>query len=357
LYQLYALALEHSPALDMADTLLMMPDLLNYWLTGVKLCEFSIATTTQFYDPVRKGWATDLLDKLGLPARIMPRIIPPATELGPLLPALADQLGVRGLRVIAPACHDTGSAVAAVPARVDHFAYISSGTWSLMGTVSPEPVINDLTLEYNFTNEGGVGGTFRLLKNITGLWLVQQCRQAWARAGSEQSYDAITALAEAAQPFQSFVDPDHGSFLNPSDMPQAIQAFCAATGQPVPTERGALARTALESLACKYRVTLEQLERIAGHRLEAIHIVGGGSQNRLLCQFTADVCGRPVYAGPVEATALGNVLAQAVATGHCGSWDEAREIVRAAFPLIEYAPRDTAAWEQAFIHFQQILNA
>ena len=354
LYQLYAMT--GSPALDIAETLLMMPDLLNYWLTGEKLSEFTIATTTQFYDSRNGTWATGLLEKLGLPSKIMPRVIQPATEIGPVLPAVADPMGLHKVKVIAPACHDTGSAVAAVPARSENYAYISSGTWSLMGVVTPRPIITDVTRDFNFTNEGGVGGTMRLLKNITGLWLVQECRRSWARAGDELSYDTLTALAQNAQPFQAFVDPDHSSFLSPDDMPQAIRDFCAATGQAVPSDRGTFVRVALESLALKYRVTLENLEKIVGHRLEAIHVVGGGSRNPLLCQFTADACARPVYAGPVEATALGNLLAQALASGYCASWAEAREIVRSAFPLTSYEPRNTAAWDEAFARFKRVLN-
>jgi len=354
LYQLYSMA--DSPALDIADTLLMMPDLFNYWLTGAKLGEYTIATTTQFFDTRNNTWAFGLLERLGLPTGIMPRVISPATEIGQLLTSVADQMGLHNVRVIAPACHDTGSAVAAVPARTDDYAYISSGTWSLMGVVSPHPVITDMTRDFNFTNEGGVGGTIRLLKNIAGLWLVQECRRAWARAGDELGYDAITALAQRAKPFQVYIDPDHPSFLSPEDMPKAIKDFCAATGQPVPSDRGTLVRAVLEGLACKYRVTLEQLERITGRHLGVIHIVGGGSQNQLLCQFTADVCARPVYAGPVEATALGNVLAQAIAVGYCASWDEAREIVRAAFPLKIYEPQDTTMWDEAFARFQNIIR-
>jgi rhamnulokinase len=356
LYQLYAMALAGSPALDIADTLLMMPDLFNYWLTGEKLGEFTAATTTQFFDTCNNTWATGLLERLDLPTRIMPRVIPPATEIGPLLPSVADQLDLRGVKVIAPACHDTGSAVAAVPARTDDYAYISSGTWSLMGVVSPKPLITDMTRDFNFTNEGGVGGTIRLLKNITGLWLIQGCRRAWARTGDELSYAALTALAEQARPFQAFVDPDHPSFLSPDDMPKAIQNFCAATGQLIPLDRGTFVRVALESLACKYRLTLEQLEKITGRHLQVIHIVGGGSQNQLLCQFTADVSARLVFAGPVEATALGNVLAQALAVGYCASWAEAREIVRTAFPLKAYEPRNRVAWDDAYAHFKNIVR-
>ncbi len=354
LYQWAAMA--GSPALDIAHTLLMTPDLFNYWLTGEKLGEFTIATTTQCYDPRNQSWATELLERLGLPSRILPRVVPPTTNLGALLAPLADQPGLRQTQVIAPACHDTGSAVAAVPAHAAHYAYISSGTWSLMGTVVSEPIITDATRDFNFTNEGGVDHTFRLLKNITGLWLVQECRRAWTREGAELSYDALVALAESASPFQAFVDSDHAAFTSPDDMPRAIQNFCATTHQPVPQDRAALLRVAFESLALKYRETLEHLERVLGYRLEAIHVVGGGSQNPLLCQFTADACARPVYAGPVEATAIGNVLAQIIAGGDCASWREAREIVHATFPLRTYEPRNSSAWDDAFARFKRILD-
>lgn len=356
LYQLYAMRLAHSPALNVAHTLLMMPDLFNYWLTGDAVGEFTIATTTQFYDSRKRAWATELLQKLGLPSQILPRVIPPATPIGPLLASYADPTGLQHTQVIAPACHDTASAVAAVPAQQGRYAYISSGTWSLMGVVTTEPVLTDTTRDFNFTNEGGVGGTFRLLKNLTGLWLVQECRHAWAHDGNALDYDTMVALAERAVPFRAFVDPDHASFLGPDDMPQAIADFCANTGQAVPSDRGALLRTVFESLALKYRLTLEELETILGYRVEAIHIVGGGSQNALLCQFTADACARPVYAGPVEATALGNILAQALATGACASWAEAHDLVCAAFPPKIYGPRDTDAWDEAYDRFKPLLQ-
>lgn len=354
LYQLYTM--RDSPLLDIAQTLLMMPDLFNYWLTGEKLGEFTIATTTQFYDSRHRTWATGLLDRLGLPSHILPRVIPPATRIGALLPALAGLSGLRDTLVIAPACHDTGSAVAAVPALTDRYAYISSGTWSLMGVVTPDAVITATTRDFNFTNEGGVGGTFRLLKNLAGLWLIQECRRAWARGGADLSYDAIVDLAQHAQSFQAFVDPDHVSFMNPSDMPDAMANFFKATGQVVPQDQGTFARIALESLALKYRMTLERLESILGYRLEAIHVVGGGSQNQLLCQFAADACARPVYAGPAEATAIGNVLAQALAIGELASWDEARQIVRETFPLKTFEPRGTGAWDDAYARFRRVLE-
>ncbi|MHB0857300.1 MAG: rhamnulokinase [Anaerolineae bacterium] len=348
LYQLLAMQRGGDPALEQAEALLMIPDLLNYWFTGVKVCEFSDATTTQFYDPRRRDWARPLLEKLGLPTHFLQPVIQPGTTIGPLLPSFAEETGLAGVPVIAPACHDTGSAVAAVPAQGDDFAYISSGTWSLMGVEAPEPVINADSLAYNFTNEGGVCGTFRLLKNIMGLWLVQQCRRTWAQEGEDISYDEITRLAAEAPAFGSLVDPDDHDFLRPGNMPARIAAYCARTGQPVPESKGALVRCALESLALTYRWVLEKLELLSGKRLNTIHVVGGGCQNRLLCQFTADCTGRTVIAGPIEATAMGNILIQAVARGRLGSLAEGREVVGRSFDLLTYTPRSTAGWDDAY---------
>jgi rhamnulokinase len=356
LYQLRAMVEERSPALDAADRLLMMPDLFHYWLCGEKVCEYSIASTSQCFDVAGKRWATELLGRAGIPDRIFGPVIAPGTRLGPVLPAVADRLGMRGIQVVAPAAHDTGSAVAAVPARAARYAYISSGTWSLMGTVSPSPIVNESVRKLGFTNEGGVGGTVRLLRNIAGLWLVQECRRAWARAGEELGYDALAALAAAARPFQAIIDPDHPSFNTPDEMPAAIQAWCAGSGQPVPQGRGDVLRVALESLAWKYRRTLRDLERLLGERLEVIHIVGGGSQNQLLCQMAADACGRPVLAGPVEATAVGNLMSQAIAGGALSSWEDAREVVRSTFPLRTYEPTGTAAWDEASPRLESILD-
>ncbi|MBI5302621.1 MAG: rhamnulokinase [Chloroflexi bacterium] len=353
LYQLYAM--RGSPALNIADTLLMIPDLINYWLTGEKVGEYTIATTTQCFDARQRAWARALLERLSLPTQIFPRVIPPATIIGRL--GAPHQAGLNHTQVIAPACHDTGSAVAAIPAQDANFAYISSGTWSLMGAVVPEPLINDATRDGNFTNEGGVAGTIRLLKNIAGMWLVQECRRAWARNGEELSYDALVALAKQAQPFQAFVDADHHAFMNPDDMPRALQNFCIEAGQSAPRDQGSLVRVILESLALKYRLTLARLEKIIGHRLDVIHIVGGGSQNELLCQFTADACARPVFAGPVEATALGNLAAQLIASGDCTSWDDARAIIRATFPLKTYTPGDPAHWDEAYERFTRIADS
>ena len=355
LYQLYAMHLQNSPALEMARTLLLMPDLINYWLTGERLGEFTIATTSQCCDLSSKTWAMGLLDRLGLPSHIFPPIIHPETTIALLLPCV-DDVGLQETRVVAPACHDTASAVAAIPAATENYAYISSGTWSLMGVVVPRPIVTEEALRFNFTNEGGVGGTIRLLKQIAGMWLIQECRRMWTRAGQDLSYDAMNQMATRARPFQALIDPDNPAFVHPEDMPQAIRQFCIKTGQTAPAEQDGIVRSILEGMALKYRMTLAELEQITGHHLAVIHVVGGGSQNQVLCQFTADACARPVLAGPVEATALGNVLAQALVDGACGSWSEARAILRANLPLKVYEPEATDMWDDAYPRYRQLLD-
>jgi len=355
-YQLLAMTLEESPLLDAAETLLLMPDLFNFLLTGEKVSEFSIATTTQFYDPREGTWSKDVFDRLGLPFDIMPDVIQPGTEVGPLLPWIAEEVGMRDAHVIAPGCHDTASAVAAVPAEGGDYAYISSGTWSLMGNEITEPIINEQSLTHNFTNEGGVCGTFRFLKNIMGLWLVQECRRIWEKDGKAYSYQELADRAAAAEPFGPIVEPDHESFISIGDMPAMIASFCEKTGQRPPQDEGAFVRCALESLALKYRWTLEKLEECCGRRLEAVHIVGGGCQNRLLNQFAADAMKRPVIAGPVEATAAGNVLMQAIGRGHLASIDEAREVVRNSFDVETFEPAAGDAWDETYERYLQIME-
>lgn len=356
LYQLFAMRMAGDRVLDLAETFLMIPDLFNYWFTGVKCCEFSDATTTQFWDPRKGTWATDLLARLSLPTHIFPPVVQPGTVIGELHASIAEEIGVHGVPVIAPACHDTGSAVAAVPATADDFAYISSGTWSLMGIETTEPIITEDSLRFNFTNEGGVCGTYRFLKNIMGLWLVQQCRATWAQEGEELGYDEITAMAADAPAFAALVDPDCADFLRPGDMPSRIRAYCQRTGQTPPDSKGAVVRCALESLALRYRWTLEKLELMLGHPLNRIHIVGGGIQNELLCQFAADATQRQVVAGPVEATAAGNVLMQAMARGHIGNLAEAREVVRSSFDLATYDPQDSEPWDEAYGHWLELVG-
>lgn len=355
LYQLVALRRQRSPLLDVAENLLFIPDLFNFFFTGIKVNEFTNTTTSQMYDPTAKNWAFDLLKALDLPTHIFGPIVQPGQVIGVLRSSVAEQTGVLSVPVIAPATHDTGSAVAAVPAKGDSWAYISSGTWSLMGAELPGPLINDKVQQYNFTNEGGYGGTIRFLKNIMGLWLVQQCKQAWERAGQTYTYDELARAADAAPPFVSLVNPDDPAFLLPANMPQALADYCKKTKQPEPREPGAVVRCALESLAMRYRWVLERLEELIGRRLDVVHIVGGGCQNALLCQLTADACNRTVVAGPVEATAIGNVLVQAIGLGVLGSLAEAREVVTRSFEVLTYHPKQAASWQEPYGRFLNLL--
>ena len=354
LFQLFSMVLEDSPELEGAERFLTIPDLLNFWLTGQAVCEFTNATTTQCYDPRGRCWAQPLLSALGIPGHIFPEVILPGTTLGSLSRPVAEELGTQAT-VVAPACHDTGSAVAAVPSETDDFAWISSGTWSVMGMNVPEPVINPQSLEFNFTNEGGIGGSYRFSKNVMGLWLVQECRRTWASEGEELSYAELTSLAAGAPALVSIVDPDYAEFLHPGDMPARVREFCRRTQQPLPESKGQLVRCLLESIALKYRLVLERLEIITGRRLSTIHIVGGGTKNQLLNQFTADATGRWVIAGPAEATATGNILLQALALGHIGSPEEGREIVRNSFEPAIYEPQDQTGWDEAYQRLFEVM--
>jgi rhamnulokinase len=341
LYQFYALKLAGSPALEAARTLLFMPDLLNYWLTGVARAELTIASTSQFYDPLAKTWARDLLERLGLPTHILPEIVAPGTLLGPLLDSVAQAAGLGPVPVYATACHDTASAVAAVPAEGANWCFISSGTWSLMGAELDEPVIDARVLAENLTNEIGAAGKVRFLKNIAGLWLLQECRRAWAIEGVEYTYEELVRLAGEAGPARAAIDPD--AFLEPGGMPGKIADHCRARGQAPPETPGEFTRTILESLAQRYGQVLESLEALAGRRFDVIHIVGGGSRNALLNQLVADATGRTVIAGPSEATAIGNVLIQAIGAGELTGLDEARALVRRSFAVEVFHPPGSAA--------------
>jgi rhamnulokinase len=342
LYQLYALKAANSPALKAARNLIFMPDLFNYWLTGVAKAELTIASTSQFYNPQERRWATELFAALDLPAGILPEVVSPGTRLGEH----------NGIPVYASAGHDTASAVAAVPAEGGGWCYISSGTWSLMGVEVDEPVVNEKSLELNFTNELGAGGKVRLLKNIAGLWLLQECRRAWAAEGTEYNYDQLTRMAAEARPFCAILDPD--AFLHPGDMPAKIAAHCRSTGQRAPETHGEFARAILESLGLRYRQVLESLEALLGKRLEVIHIVGGGSRNRVLNQFVADATGRRVVAGPTEATAIGNILVQAMAGGAVHDLAEARDVVRRSFELEVVEPGERSAWDAAYDRYTHL---
>lgn len=354
LYQLLSMVVSDSPSLKAATTFLTIPDLFNYWLTGEKVCEFSNATTTQCYDPRRRTWARPLLEALGIPQHIFPDIVPPGTILGSLAGFVAEEAGAGDTPVVSPACHDTGSAVAAIPAGDEHFVWISSGTWSVMGVNSPQPVITSQSLAYNFTNEGGIGGSYRFSKNIMGLWVVQECRRTWANQGQELSYSQLTAMAGEAQPFVAIIDVDDSDFLRPGDMPARIREYCTRTHQTAPASMGEVVRCALEGIALKYRLVLDRIEEMTGLHYPALHIVGGGTQNRLLSQMTADVTGRRVITGPIEATATGNVLVQALALGHIGSLAEVRAVVRNSFEVSTFAPGSQADWDEAYARLKQL---
>ena len=355
LFQLFAMRYHSDAQLELADTLLMMPDLLHYWLTGRKAAEYTIASTSQMLDARSRGWATGLLARLGLPTHILPPIVEPGAVLGPILPAIMAEAGLSGqVPVIAPGSHDTASAVAAVPGLDPRSVYISSGTWSLMGLEIPEPIIDEKSRSLNFTNEGGVANTIRLLKNIGGLWLLQECRRQWQREGHAYGWPELMALAAGAPPFQAIVDPDAPDFLSPGHMVDAICAYCRASGQVQPETVGQVVRCCLESLALRYRWVLEALEELVGYRLETVRIVGGGSQNRLLSQFAADACQRPVVAGPAEATALGNVMVQAIATGHLASIAEGRAAIAASVQPEVFEPGPAAGWDEAYARFDAL---
>jgi rhamnulokinase len=352
LYQLYATKLAGTGLLELAGKLLFMPDLMNFWLSGVAKTEMSVASTSQFYNCGEKRWARELLERLEIPARILPDAVPSGTPLGPLLPHLAEAAGLAPTEVYATAGHDTASAVAAVPARGDDWVYISSGTWSLMGVELGAPVINDRSLEAGFTNELGAGGRIRFLKNIAGLWLIQECRREWARNGADYTYSELVEMAAAAQPFAAIIPPD--AFLEPGGLPDRICAFCRQSGQSAPRGPGEMARAIFEGLALRYRQVLGGLEAVLGRRQKVIHIVGGGSKNRLLNQLVADATGRVVLAGPAEATAAGNILVQAMGSGKIGSLEEGREIVARSFAIERFEPGCTGPWDRAYARFCEI---
>ena len=355
LYQFYAASISTPRLIKAADALVTIPDLLNYWLSGNLVSEYTNATTTQFVDAGARTWANGLLDELDLPSRLLRPIVNPGTIIGELRSSASSAFA--GTPVVAPACHDTGSAVAAI-ASSGKTAFLSSGTWSLLGAEIPRPVITPRARDLNFTNEGGVCGTIRLLKNIGGLWLLQSCRRCWSANGQNFSYEGLMdAAANEKQKFISLLDPDHQDFLNPENMLSAIADYCRRTDQPTPAGPSAYARAILESLAFKYRNVLDSLEELTGIRFEEIRIMGGGSKNRLLNQFTADATGRTVLAGPAEATALGNIAMQMLATGAVTSLAEARQIIDRSFPVERFEPSDPESWNSQYRRFQNYVES
>jgi len=364
LFQLYSMRVQGDPQLDAARRLLLMPDLFHYWLSGEQVAEYTIASTTQMLLARERTWAADLLARLALPASILPPIVQPGTVIGPLLAQVAEETGIpAGAPVVASAAHDTGSAVAAIPGQDEHSVYLSSGTWSLMGIEVRQPIINTKMRDLNFTNEGGVDGTIRILKNISGLWLLQESRRQWEREGHAYTWEALLAEAQQAAPFRSIINSDAPDFNTPAAMVDAIRAYCRRTNQPEPQTPGAVVRCCLESLALRYRWVVEALEEIlasaglsTGRQLDTIRVVGGGSQNRLLNQLTADACGRTVVTGPVEAAALGVIMMQAVATGHLANVAEGRAAVAASITQEVFTPRAAAGWDDAYARFLRMIE-
>ena len=351
LYQVFSMKFNKSPLLEKASTMLFTPDLLRYFLTGEKSSEYTIASTSQMLDTHTRSWASDLLDKLGIPQNILTEIIDAGTIAGKLTSGVAGELGIGRTPVVAVAEHDTGSAVVSVPAVEGKYAYLSSGTWSLLGVESAAPVINDSTFKFNYTNEGGYNKTTRLLKNIMGLWIYQECKRTWDKSGEIVSFDELEQDASGSEAFVSFIDPDDSSFFSPGKMPAKIQEYCRKTGQKIPETKAQIVCCIMESLAMTYRKALEGLEKVIGYTVPVLHIVGGGCKNTMLSRFTANAISRPVITGPVEATAAGNLMAQLLALGEVKSLNEGRLIIRNSFPSVEYSPENKAGWDAAYEKF------
>ncbi len=347
-YQLLAMRFANSGALVRAKNLVFIADLVSYYLCGKIFAEYTLASTSQFMDMRTGKWSGEVLDRLSLPIKIMPELVEPGTIVGQLSPDLQKELGCGPIPVIAIGSHDTASAIAGVPAGEGNWAYLSSGTWSLMGVEIPNAIVTDETFEYEFTNEGGVENTIRLLKNIMGLWLMQECRRQWQKEGTKLSYDKLTAMAEKAEPFAGFLNVDDSVFLALGNMPDRINKYLARCGQNPIKDKGQIIRIIMESLALKYRQVMDAIEDVTGNTIEVLHIVGGGIKNELLCQFTANATGKKVITGPIEATASGNVLMQAKAAGQIENLDQARKIVRNSFELKEYQPQNVSLWQEQY---------
>jgi len=354
LYQLIADVEQNPDVLSIADQFLCIADYLHYLFSGVACSEESLASTTQVYNPKTHQWSRELIASYHLPERLFTEIVPSGTKIGTLLPAVAEETALPEIPVVATCSHDTGAAVAAVPAEGEGWAFLSSGTWSLIGVELPCPLINEQVRECNFTNEAGYGGTTRFLKNIVGLWLLQESRREWIRQGMTLSFNDLDRMAEESEPFRSLINPNAARFLKPDNMPQKIAAYCQETGQPVPETPGEVTRCIFESLALLYRQTLEQIETLTGKTITRLHIVGGGTKSPLLNQYAASGTGRTVFAGPVEATACGNILIQALALGQLDSLAALRKTVADSFPVLEYQPQNSADWQRAVAHFGEL---
>jgi rhamnulokinase len=356
LFQLFSMVKDRSSLLDITDSILFMPDALNYLFTGIKKSEFSIASTSQMLIPGTCTWDNELVEKAGIPASILQEIVLPGTVLGTIQPEVARETGSQAVPVIAVAAHDTGSAIVSVPALENNFVYLSSGTWSIMGIESSRPIISEHTRQLNFTNEGGVEGTTRFLKNIMGMWLIQEVQRIWEEEGTKYTWPQMVYLARNSEPFKFLINPDDPMFLNPRDMTQAVRDYCYQTAQGTPQSHGETIRCIYDSLALKYRFTLEQIREVSDQPIEVIHIIGGGANNDFLNQLTADATGLSVIAGPTEATAIGNILVQAKAMGYVGSVNEIRQIVSNSFELKKYYPSKELDWITTYQRYLDIIR-
>ena len=356
LFQMYYMVKYKKKTLSLADKMLFIPDLLNYFLTGEKKIEYTIASTSQMINPYTRDWDKEMLEKLDIPTELLCDIVMPGTILGKVSDDICQELSIDATDVVAVGSHDTASAVVSVPTTDDDFVYISCGTWSLFGTELDEPLICPEGLASSYTNEGGYDGKIRFLTNIMGLWLIQEARRTWKKQGNELSFPELVQAAESCEPFKCFVDPDYPEFGKPGDMPGKIQRYCEATGQYVPQTIGEIARCIYESLALKYRYAFDNLKSITNKEYKSINILGGGANAANLCQMTANACGVTVNAGPVEATALGNIAVQLIAKGEIADIKEARAIIRESFDIQSYEPKDSAAWDKAYAEFKKIIE-
>ena len=345
-----------NPALTNAQNMLFVPDILAYWLTGIQAVERTVASTSQLLDPKTGDWAWEVIETLGLPKQVFGKIVAPGTILGPVREEVARHIGKRGIPVVASASHDTASAVAGIPMEGSGNLWLSSGTWSIMGIESSDAVTTPEALAAGFSNELGVNDTVRLLKNIGGLWLLQECKREWELEGEKLDYGTMAHLAEEAEPFSALIDPDDAVFASPGEMPQKIAAWCDKTGQKVPKDKGTILRVATDSLALKYRMVYEAACKLSGRQFETLHAGGGGIQNEALSQATANALGIPVIAGPVEATSCGNVIIQMIATGSIADLKSGRELIRQSFEFKTYQPENKAEWDQAYERFKALLD-
>jgi rhamnulokinase len=356
IFQLYSIVKKHPELLKRAGCMLMMPDLFGYFLTGKKTAEYSVASTTQILDPAKGNWNLDLLRRLNIPVSLFPEVVPSGTVLGEVSPEICKELGIHGVKVISIAGHDTTCAVVAAPARQEDFIFISCGTWSLFGTELKTPIISDESRQHNITNEGGYNGNFMFLKNLIGLWLIQETRRQYRREGKEYSYNDLEKFSVASEPFQYFIDPNAQEFVAPGNIPERIRSYCQRTGQGTPKTVGEIMRCIYESLAMTYRYTLEQIQDCTGKTYRDIHMLGGGTKDTLLCGMTANSTGCRIIAGPIEATAMGNVAVQLIAQGDIANLAEARKVISNSFETVEYLPEDIDQWSRAYKRYRAIIE-